>query len=172
MRGNLSIPILEGRARGSARGPLPTAHGHAGIERDEFNTMDRDDDQNPSSHPSPTPSINGLNCDPARSRRVLVPRASQARPKGWRTEDEELLNRPLPELPQARSPELAAFTHTDPWRVLRIQGEFVHGINALAEVGAAVAVFGSARFDANHPHYAAARALGRALAEAGFAVIT
>jgi uncharacterized protein (TIGR00730 family) len=83
-----------------------------------------------------------------------------------------LLNRPLPELPQARAPELAAFTHTDPWRVLRIQGEFVHGINALAEVGAAVAVFGSARFDANHPHYAAARALGRALAEAGFAVIT
>ena len=43
-------------------------------------------------------------------------------------------------------PELGAFTHTDPWRVLRIQGEFVHGINALAEVGAAVAVFGSARF--------------------------
>ncbi len=89
-----------------------------------------------------------------------------------KTEDEELLNRPMPKLPRARVPDLAAFTHTDPWRVLRIQGEFVHGINALAEVGAAVAVFGSARFPADHPMYAAAEAMGRALVEAGFAVIT
>jgi uncharacterized protein (TIGR00730 family) len=116
--------------------------------------------------------MNGLNGVPAKCRRIVDPGASRARPKGWTSDDEELLNRPLPELPQARAPELAGFTHTDPWRVLRIQGEFVHGINALAEVGAAVAVFGSARFDANHPHYTAARALGRALAEAGFAVIT
>ena len=71
-----------------------------------------------------------------------------------------------------RAPELAAFTHTDPWRVLRIQGEFVDGINALAEVGAAVSVFGSARFAETHPMYAAARRLGGLLAEAGFAVIT
>jgi uncharacterized protein (TIGR00730 family) len=70
------------------------------------------------------------------------------------------------------SAELAAFTHTDPWRVLRIQGEFVHGINALASVGAAVAVFGSARFTEAHPLYEDARKLGRLLAEAGFAVIT
>jgi uncharacterized protein (TIGR00730 family) len=88
------------------------------------------------------------------------------------TEDEELLNRSVPTLPRAKAPELAAFTHTDPWRVLRIQGEFVHGINALAEVGAAVAVFGSARFGPETRHYAEARALGRKLAEAGFAVIT
>jgi uncharacterized protein (TIGR00730 family) len=88
------------------------------------------------------------------------------------TEDEQLLNRLLPEEPVPQSGELAAFTHTDPWRVLRIQGEFVHGINALASVGAAVAVFGSARFDENHPMYEAARKLGRLLAEAGFAVIT
>ncbi len=67
---------------------------------------------------------------------------------------------------------MASFTHTDPWRVLRIQGEFVHGINALAEVGAAVAVFGSARFGEDHPMYAAAREMGKALADAGFAVIT
>jgi hypothetical protein len=66
----------------------------------------------------------------------------------------------------------ADWVHTDPWRVLRIQGEFVHGFNALAEVGASVALFGSARTDRDHPDYAAARALGRALAEAGFAVIT
>jgi uncharacterized protein (TIGR00730 family) len=75
-------------------------------------------------------------------------------------------------MPRAKAPELAAFTHTDPWRVLRIQGEFVHGINSLAEVGAAVAVFGSARFGPDTRYYAEARALGRKLAEAGFAVIT
>src|SRR5205823_2290461 len=88
------------------------------------------------------------------------------------TEDEQLLNRPVPPTPRARAPELGSFIHTDPWRVLRIQGEFVHGFNALAEVGAAVAIFGSARVGAEHPSYAAARALGRKLAEAGFAVIT
>ena len=113
--------------------------------------MDRDDDKNPPSHPSPSPQMNGLNGVPAKCRRIVDPGASRARPKGWTTDDEELLNRPVPELPQARAPELAAFTHTDPWRVLRIQGEFVHGINALAEVGAAVAVFGSARFVPDHP---------------------
>jgi uncharacterized protein (TIGR00730 family) len=92
--------------------------------------------------------------------------------KTRKTEDEELLNRAGPSSPQARSPEMGAFTHTDPWRVLRIQGEFVHGINALAEVGAAVAVFGSARFGQDHPMYGEARKMGQALADAGFAVIT
>ncbi|MFO0888981.1 MAG: TIGR00730 family Rossman fold protein [Isosphaeraceae bacterium] len=88
------------------------------------------------------------------------------------TEDEQLLNRVVPAEPVPLSPDLAAFTHGDPWRVLRIQGEFVHGINALASVGAAVAVFGSARFGESHPMYEAARKLGGLLAEAGFAVIT
>jgi uncharacterized protein (TIGR00730 family) len=93
-------------------------------------------------------------------------------PRERRTEDEELLNRSVPTLPTAKAPELAAFTHSDPWRVLRIQGEFVHGINSLAEVGAAVAVFGSARFGSESPLYAAARELGAKLAQAGFGVIT
>src|SRR4051812_1909510 len=88
------------------------------------------------------------------------------------TEDEQLLNRPMPDEPVPRSAEMGAFTHSDPWRVLRIQGEFVHGINALAEVGAAVTVFGSARFDESHRLYEPARRLGGLLAEAGFAVIT
>ncbi len=66
----------------------------------------------------------------------------------------------------------AAFTHTDSWRVLRIQGEFVYGINALAEVGSAVSIFGSARFGESHPLYAPARQLGELLVHAGFAVIT
>ncbi len=62
--------------------------------------------------------------------------------------------------------------HTDPWRVLRIQSEFVEGFGALAELPRAVSVFGSARTPRDHPEYAAARELGAALVEAGFAVIT
>jgi uncharacterized protein (TIGR00730 family) len=64
------------------------------------------------------------------------------------------------------------WVHTDPWRVLRIQSEFVEGFGLLAELPAAVSVFGSARTPPDHPEYAAARALGAALADAGFAVIT
>jgi uncharacterized protein (TIGR00730 family) len=62
--------------------------------------------------------------------------------------------------------------HTDPWRVLRIQSEFVEGFGLLAELPAAVSVFGSARTKPDHPEYATGMALGRALARAGFAVIT
>ncbi len=38
-----------------------------------------------------------------------------------------------------------AFTHTDPWRIMRMQGEFVEGFDALAELGPAISIFGSAR---------------------------
>jgi hypothetical protein len=88
------------------------------------------------------------------------------------TADEALLNRAVPAVPSPKAPELGAFIHADPWRVLRIQGEFVSGFTALAEVGAGVAIFGSARMKADHPHYIAARELGGKLAEAGFAVLT
>ena len=64
------------------------------------------------------------------------------------------------------------WVHTDPWRVLRIQSEFVEGFGALAELGPAVAVFGSARTRPDHPTYAQAREVGRLLAESGFSVIT
>jgi len=64
------------------------------------------------------------------------------------------------------------WVHTDPWRVLRIQSEFIEGFGALAELGPAISVFGSARTSSRDPMYAAATALGAALAEAGFAVIT
>ncbi len=64
------------------------------------------------------------------------------------------------------------WVHTDPWRVLRIQSEFVEGFGMLAELPAAVSVFGSARTPPDHPEYAAGMALGAALARAGFAVIT
>ncbi len=64
------------------------------------------------------------------------------------------------------------WVHTDPWRVLRIQSEFVDGFGALAEVGPAVSVFGSARVTEGHEHWTKAEQVGRLLAEAGFGVIT
>ncbi|MRH91192.1 TIGR00730 family Rossman fold protein [Nocardia sp. SYP-A9097] len=66
----------------------------------------------------------------------------------------------------------ADWVHTDPWRVLRIQAEFVEGFGALAEVPRAVAVFGSARTVPESPEYHAGVAIGGALARSGFAVIT
>ncbi|HWA67254.1 MAG TPA: TIGR00730 family Rossman fold protein [Mycobacteriales bacterium] len=64
------------------------------------------------------------------------------------------------------------WVHTDPWRVLRIQSEFVEGFGLLAEVPRAVSVFGSARTKPDSPEYAAGVQLGAALARAGWAVIT
>jgi len=64
------------------------------------------------------------------------------------------------------------FVHTDTWRVLRIQAEFVEGFGALAEVPRAVTVFGSARTKRDHPEYELGRKIGGALANAGFAVMT
>ncbi|HEV3162863.1 MAG TPA: TIGR00730 family Rossman fold protein [Isosphaeraceae bacterium] len=115
---------------------------------------------------------NGTDSDPLSSRRIPEPSAGGSPSRKRPTEDEWLLNRPVPAEPQAKVPELGAYTHTDLWRVLRIQGEFVYGFNALSEVGSSVAVFGSARVQKGHPRYEAARELGRKLAEAGFAVIT
>ena len=83
--------------------------------------------------------------------------------KGRRTEDEKLFASPS---------EHPAFLDSDTWRVLRIQSEFVEGFEALAEVGRAVAVFGSARTPVGSPDYETARKVGEALAKAGFAVIT
>ncbi|MDP9460965.1 MAG: TIGR00730 family Rossman fold protein, partial [Actinomycetota bacterium] len=64
------------------------------------------------------------------------------------------------------------WVHTDPWRVLRIQSEFVEGFGLLAELPRAVSVFGSARTPRDAPEYALGRELGAALARAGWAVIT
>ncbi|WP_199422359.1 TIGR00730 family Rossman fold protein [Actinotalea solisilvae] len=66
----------------------------------------------------------------------------------------------------------AEWVHADPWRVMRIQSEFVEGFGALAEVGPAVSVFGSARTKPDHPDYALGVAVGRGLVEHGYAVIT
>ncbi|MEU6118461.1 TIGR00730 family Rossman fold protein [Streptomyces sp. NPDC047117] len=64
------------------------------------------------------------------------------------------------------------WVHTDPWRVMRIQSEFVEGFGALAELGPAISVFGSARTPRDSSEYQAGVGLGRALVEAGFSVIT
>ena len=79
------------------------------------------------------------------------------------TEDRQLLER------GAAAPE---FLESDPWRVLRIQAEFVEGFDALATVGPAVTIFGSARVGETDPMYGAARRLAAELARAGFAIIT
>jgi uncharacterized protein (TIGR00730 family) len=64
------------------------------------------------------------------------------------------------------------WVHTDPWRVLRIQSEFVEGFGLLSELPRAVSVFGSARTPRDSAHYAAGVEIGAALARAGYAVIT
>jgi uncharacterized protein (TIGR00730 family) len=66
----------------------------------------------------------------------------------------------------------AEWVHTDPWRVLRIQSEFVEGFGLLAELGPAISVFGSARTRPDDPMYGLAERVGRGLVEAGYAVIT
>ena len=79
------------------------------------------------------------------------------------TEDEKLLQQPGPRID---------FTRTDPWRVMRIMGEFIEGFDTLASVDRAVTIFGSARIGPDDPHYEAAVETARLLAKAGFAIIT
>ncbi len=64
------------------------------------------------------------------------------------------------------------WVHTDPWRVLRIQAEFVEGFGALAELGPAVSIFGSARIERDDAMYDAARKIAEKLCGEGYAVIT
>ena len=66
----------------------------------------------------------------------------------------------------------ADWVHTDPWRVLRIQAEFVEGFGLLAELGPAVSIFGSARTQRGTREYLTAEAIAAGLVRAGYAVIT
>jgi uncharacterized protein (TIGR00730 family) len=84
-------------------------------------------------------------------------------PNGSSTADESLLQREF-ERPQ--------FLSSDPWRVLRILSEFVHGFDTLAGLPPAVTIFGSARTDPGDCQYQKAEELARALVAAGFAIIT
>jgi uncharacterized protein (TIGR00730 family) len=69
-------------------------------------------------------------------------------------------------LTEQRSPE------HESERLGRIVGEFTRGFMRLANLGPAVTVFGSARFKPDEPEYRLGVRLGRALAEAGFVVLT
>ncbi|MDO8500936.1 MAG: TIGR00730 family Rossman fold protein [Gemmatimonadaceae bacterium] len=79
------------------------------------------------------------------------------------TEDEKLLQQPGPG---------ADFTRTDPWRVMRIMGEFIEGFDTLSAIEKGVTIFGSARTSPEDPMYKAAQEVSRLLGEAGFAIIT
>ncbi len=101
---------------------------------------------------------------PRRSGRLTLRPEAARRLEGehGRTEDEKLLERrPRPD-----------FLDSDPWRALRILSEFVEGFDALASVGPAVTIFGSARTEPGAAMYELARTIGRKVAEAGYAVIT
>jgi uncharacterized protein (TIGR00730 family) len=120
-------------------------------------TSDSDSPANSNDH-----NDNG-NHDRRRSGRVTYrPKAEAMLTVHARTEDERLL------APRHRP----AFLDSDPWRSLRILAEFVEGFDALAAVGKAVTIFGSARLAEGDPYYDKARQLGANLARAGFAVIT
>jgi hypothetical protein len=88
------------------------------------------------------------------------------------TEDERLLTPTPPPPLGAPAERRAAFTSTDPWRVLRIMGEFVEGFDTLSDVSNAVTIFGSARTPSDDPYYRQALDTARLLAHEGFAVIT
>ncbi|MGO1686017.1 MAG: TIGR00730 family Rossman fold protein, partial [Brachybacterium sp.] len=64
------------------------------------------------------------------------------------------------------------WVHSDPWRVMRIQSEFVEGFGALAELGPAISIFGSARLDEDDPHYQSTVEIAKGIVELGYAVIT
>jgi uncharacterized protein (TIGR00730 family) len=87
---------------------------------------------------------------------------TEGRPAPHVTQDEQLLETPKPD----------EFTRSDTWRVLRITGEFIEGFDNLATVTRAVALFGSARTQPDHPQYKAAQETAALLAQAGFGVIT
>ncbi|WP_117237620.1 LOG family protein [Thermus sediminis] len=72
-----------------------------------------------------------------------------------------------------RKPLIDQLHHEDSWRLFRILAEFVEGFETLSEIEVPlVSVFGSARFGEDHPAYTLGYRLGKALAEAGFGVVT
>ena len=97
----------------------------------------------------------------ARDRRPAGDRRAENRPTSYHTGPVTLRRGQVPptttdqRLLDERGP--TDWLHTDPWRVLRIQSEFVEGFGALAELGPAVSVFGSARTEPDDAVYAIGR---------------
>ena len=132
------------------------------------------------SHDKSTEPPSGRNHSPKQHPKQPAPPAHHAVPPlpnpslnrrtrmGQPTSDEQLLERPM-RTQEAVSTE---FTHTDPWRVFRIMGEFVEGFDTLAHIHPAVTFFGSARVHPDDPMYEAAYQTSKRLAQAGFNIIT
>jgi uncharacterized protein (TIGR00730 family) len=93
-----------------------------------------------------------------------VAAGGEASEEGAQTFDEELLLWLGDEAPEVRA--------ADTERIRDIAAEFGRGFDALARVGPAVTVVGSARTPQDHPTYELARELGASLGRAGYAVIT
>lgn len=107
---------------------------------------------------------NSFNTEAAKKRKVyrkgpVVLRGEQIPTE---TSDKRLLDKTNP----------TDWVHNDPWRVMRIQSEFVEGFGALAEVGPAISIFGSARTKPDHPEYLLAQEAARLIVDRGYAVIT
>src|SRR5271155_4568976 len=102
-----------------------------------------------------------VNSEPHRRIRRQGPVTLRGKQIPATTTDQRLLDR--------RGP--ADWVHTDPWRVLRIQAEFVEGFGLLAELGPAVSIFGSARTQRGSQAYLTADAIAGGLVKAGYAVI-
>jgi uncharacterized protein (TIGR00730 family) len=64
------------------------------------------------------------------------------------------------------------FKGDEAWRMFRIISEFTEGFDKLADIGFAISLFGSARFNHEHPYYEIANHIARRLSDEGFAIIT
>jgi len=76
------------------------------------------------------------------------------------------------ELLKFSNTEVSDFIHTDPWRILRIQSEFVEGFDTLAGIGPCISVFGSARTRPDDKYYNEAEETARQIVKKGLGVIT
>ena len=103
-----------------------------------------------------------VNSDSSRRERRQGPATLRGKQIPSTTTDQRLLDK--------RGP--AAWVHTDPWRVMQIQAEFVEGFGLLAELGVAVSIFGSARALRASTEYELAEGIAAGLAKAGYAIIT
>ena len=122
-------------------------------DSDDLTDVAHDPEVRPDEKPTDRVPDNGRRSGPVMLRRGKVPET---------TTDQRLLDRR----------QRTDWLHADPWRVMRIQSEFVEGFGALAELGPAVAVFGSARIRPDDEEYRLGVEIGRLLAEDGYAVIT
>lgn len=68
--------------------------------------------------------------------------------------------------------ERAEVRAADAMRVREIAAEFSRGFDALAQIGSAVSIFGSARTPREHPDYALVREVAASLGRAGYAIVT